>query len=229
IEMELWSPVWTLCYEEQFYFVVGVALLLARRIFFPALTFVTAVVLLGQFFFRFNTLGTFLDGKWLMFASGVLAYYILNRVPPEKQVWYCIPFLLGSLAAFSDPKQMLRGGVGEPNQSYLTAFVFGLAIVGLSRWDIAITSSRLMKPLRFLGEMCYSLYLVHWPVVMVVGHTLDSMGISNPFASLLITVPCSIGVTILLGRCFHLWVERRFWNSKSAMRDRPTDRPDFAG
>ena len=64
--------------------------------------------------------------------------------------------------------------------------------------------------------MCYSMYLVHWPTVTIIGHILDLVGVTNPLASLLITVPCCVGATILLGRAFHLLIERKFWNFKNA-------------
>lgn len=212
LEVRLWAPMWTLCYEEQFYFVVGILLVVGRRWFFFSLTLLTIIVCVGIFAFRFNTRGTFLDGSWLMFAAGVLVYYILNCASLASRKWFCLPLVLGALCAVADPKQMLRPGPNEPNQSYLAAFCFALVLVRLKAYDQHLAGSHWLRPLRCCGEMCYSLYLIHWPVVTIVGRALDSAGITNPTASLLITVPVSIGVAIVISRIFHQWVERKFWN-----------------
>jgi peptidoglycan/LPS O-acetylase OafA/YrhL len=61
-------PSWTLCYEEQFYFLVGLVLILTRRFFFFALGFLTLIVAI-LFLFPWPglyTTGLFLDGRWLM-------------------------------------------------------------------------------------------------------------------------------------------------------------------
>jgi peptidoglycan/LPS O-acetylase OafA/YrhL len=60
--------------------------------------------------------------------------------------------------------------------------------------------------------MCYSLYLVHWPVVQAVGLAVDSLGINNSAGILLIRIPSCVAMTILAGRVFHRLIERRFWN-----------------
>ena len=62
--------------------------------------------------------------------------------------------------------------------------------------------------------MCYSLYLVHWPVVALIGHAFDLIGVTNPAAILLVTVPCCIAVSVLIAWMFHRLVERRFWNPR---------------
>jgi peptidoglycan/LPS O-acetylase OafA/YrhL len=160
--------------------------------------------------------GTFLDGKWLMVLSGILACYIFKYAPHRKRGWLYLPLALGIIYAIMDHQQLLKSRYDEPNENYVVAFSFALLIIGLKKWDGFITNSRIFSPFRFCGEMCYSLYLVHWPTVTIIGHMLDLLGITNPVASLLITVPCCVGTTVLLGRAFHLLIERKFWNFKNA-------------
>src|SRR5262249_7449344 len=72
---------WTLCYEEQFYLVVGLILLCAPRRLFLATVLVTlasVAVQLGAGILGSDVTGFFFDGSWLMFAAGVLVYYHLN-------------------------------------------------------------------------------------------------------------------------------------------------------
>jgi peptidoglycan/LPS O-acetylase OafA/YrhL len=213
-QSSLLSPSWTLCYEEQFYAIVGVALLLTRRFLFATLAAVTALVLVSMVLlprFGVSLDGLFLDGKWLMFASGALVYYIVNYARRGTAVWFTLPILLGGIYTASDPREL---------QGYLTAFVFALLTIGLSGWDQPLAQSRWLRPLRYCGEMCYSLYLVHWPTVTIVSWAFNLLGIRNPFVVLGVGLPLCIGAAVALGRFFHVWIERRFLNA-NPLRTQP--------
>lgn len=215
LENEMLAPSWTLCYEEQFYVVVGLALILARRFFFSALGLVTVVTVMGFFLFPWlgmNTLGLFLDGKWLMFAAGVLVYHARNYASPRLAGWYCVALGIGSLCALADPGRLLLPRVNEPNQSYFWAFLFALLLMGVGRRDERIARAKMLRPLVFCGEMCYSLYLTHWPVVTLAGWAFNRLALQNPVAILLLGVPFCLAVALILARLFHRTIERRFWN-----------------
>src|SRR5262249_27538943 len=69
---------WTLCYEEQFYAVVGLLLLCSRERFFGGALAVTLVVIGLMLLSATSGVsfeGFFFDGQWLCFASGLLVYY----------------------------------------------------------------------------------------------------------------------------------------------------------
>lgn len=215
VESELLSPSWTLCYEEQFYALVGLALILARRYFFIALTLLTLGVITGMFLLPeigVSTRGLFLDGKWLMFAAGVLVYYVGNYAPRRFRVWFCIPLGFGVLCAFAAPAHLLERRINEPNLSYFCAFLFALLLMALHDWDAHLAGSRWLRPLTFCGEMCYSLYLVHWPIVIMVGWGFGQLGFHNEFLIFFPGLACCLGVAIVLARLFHHFIERRFWN-----------------
>ena len=218
-ESALLPPSWTLCYEEQFYFLVGLVLILTRRFFFFVLFFLTLIVAILFLFPRpgLYTEGLFLDGQWLMFASGILVYYVSNYVVLRLWVWCCLPLAIGILNAVADPRQLR-----EPvNQSYLAAFSFALLILGLKRWDDYARTCAILSPFRSCGDMCYSLYLVHWPVVQLVGHALDSLGANTSAKILLLRIPSCLATTILVGSIFHHLIERRFWNPRMIDLQRP--------
>ena len=201
---------WTLCYEEQFYALVGLVLICARRLFFLALGILTLIVGILLLFPApgVSTEGLFLDGRWLMFASGTLVYYVFNYVAERGRVWFCLPLVIGVLYAVAGPSQLQQ----PINQSYLAAFSFALVIMGLRRWDNHARTCAIFRPLRFCGDRCYSLYLVHWPVAMIVGHSMESLGANGSVAVFLIRIPLCVAVTIFLGSIFHSLIERRFWN-----------------
>jgi peptidoglycan/LPS O-acetylase OafA/YrhL len=217
VECALLSPSWTLCYEEQFYALVGLCLLFCRKYFFQALAGMTALVIGGLFLLPWlgvGTWGLFLDGKWLMFAAGILAYYVLNYAPRASLPWYCIPLGFGILVAAAEPSRLLEPRVNEPNQSYFVAFGFALAVIALRNSDARLLLAWFAPPLKFCGERCYSLYLVHWPVVTVVGWAFNQIGFRNPIAIFLLGLSSCLLVTVTLAWAFHWLVERRFLNSR---------------
>src|SRR5262245_6912715 len=72
---------WTLCYEEQFYAVCGLMLLMAPRRFFQLSALVSVIVVglmvLAVLNSDFRYEGFFFDGQWLVFGLGILVYYRL--------------------------------------------------------------------------------------------------------------------------------------------------------
>lgn len=205
-------PFWTLCYEEQFYGVVGLVLLFARRFFFTAFAVISLLVFAALFQTFANIQGFFFDGMWLMFAAGILVYFTINYVPSGRRGWYCVPIGIGALSALTDPKQLLVRVANEPNQSYLAAFCFALLLVAIHPWDKKLAEARWLRPLRFCGERCYSLYLIHWPLVTIVAWYFGRLGIHHPLAILFLMLPCCVGTVLAIGAIFHVLVERRFWN-----------------
>ncbi len=225
VEAAFIAPSWSLCYEEQFYAVVGLLLLSARRFFFGVFTLVTALVFAGMLLlprWGIGMQGLFLDGQWMMFASGALVYYVVNYARRGTTVFYCVPIILGGLYAAADPQLLLRPRPGEPSQSYLAAFVFALLLIALQRWDANLTRARLLAPLKFCGEMCYSLYLVHWPTAIVLNWSFNQLGIRNPAVVFGVELPLCVLAAVALARCFHVLVERRFLNRSPTLP--PADR-----
>jgi peptidoglycan/LPS O-acetylase OafA/YrhL len=214
VESQLLAPAWTLGYEEQFYALVGLTLIFARRFIFGVFGLITLLVIPALFLLPalgFSTAGTFLDGKWLMFAAGILVYYALNYAP-ARLVWFALPLALGMLCAFAEPRHLLERRVNEPNLSYFSAFAFAILLLVLHRWDRPLAQAKILRPLFFCGEMCYSLYLTHWPSVTVASWAFSQLGLRNPFLVFFLGLPFCMGVAILLARVFHKLVERRFWN-----------------
>jgi peptidoglycan/LPS O-acetylase OafA/YrhL len=211
------SPAWTLAYEEQFYIVVGLMLIATRRFFFQGFALVTLVVVIGTVypFWGPKAEGTFLDGKWIMFAAGILVYFVVNYSTPHRRFWLCLLLWFGILTALADPRQLLNSRVDEPNQMYLAAFSFALLAIFLHRRDQQLVNCPVLRPFFYCGEMCYSIYLVHWPVALVAGGIFKSLGINGTAAILLIGLPGCIIITVSVARIFHVLIERRFWNLKT--------------
>jgi peptidoglycan/LPS O-acetylase OafA/YrhL len=259
-ELKILGPSWTLCYEEQFYLVCGLCLLLAPRKFFTAITTVTAIVLvtmtLGHAYnLPFN--GFFFDGRWLLFALGVFVYYHLNYIAPPKThetpllsprgerqgegratanqqsslaKRLLIPalILLSIITAIIMRYIVLRQASQDAKArafEYVIATLFALAIIYLRPYDQRLSTSKLLYPFALSGQMCYSLYLIHWPICKATSATLYNNGITGITSTLLITVPLSMTVSIIAAALFYHLVERHFLNSPSRTIKQQQARP----
>jgi peptidoglycan/LPS O-acetylase OafA/YrhL len=210
---------WTLCYEEQFYIVAGLMLLVSRRWFFPGVAVVTAVVvlniLMGYRLLGGYRSGVFYDGFWLVFALGIAVYYQINYATPVIDRCFSAGYAALFVLSFAAIPSWL---------DFHAAFVSNLAVGGgfafllawLHRYDAFIAKLKELAPLRFCGRMCYSLYLVHAPIAAFNGWNCYRLGITDPVGLLLVTLPLGMGLSLLGGWLFHRLVEARFMNMAKA-------------
>jgi peptidoglycan/LPS O-acetylase OafA/YrhL len=207
--------IWTLCYEEQFYAVTGLLLLTQRRHFFRGASLVAvATVLAGVASERlgFSIGGFFFDGFWLLFAAGIMVYYDINYAT-RRQSWLIkAAFVVGILLTFSGVP-LIHAEVGHAGYQAPVGLTFALLILLLRRWDDAIVSSIIVRPLLYFGTICYSMYLVHLPVVRVISLLLYQHGTRSSLATLCLTVPVCVAASIIAASLFHFFVERRFLNT----------------
>ncbi len=200
------SVYWTLCYEEQFYLVVGLTLLAPARSRLHLLVAVTAVSALyrsPQWPDSWRIEGLFL-AYWLEFACG-LAAFVWLRVP-ERRGWAIVLFGLIAVTA------MTSGSVG-----LTTSAAAAMAFILLARFDDAIANSRAGTALISVGLFSYSLYLVHVPIgTRVVG------GFKRLPLPLLVPSAIAVCVSLLAGWWFYTLVERRFLNAAPAQPARAT-------
>lgn len=211
---------WTLGYEEQFYAVMGLLLILPRRAFFIGAASVTALTFV-LFVLKRNGAqipveGFFLDGRWILFAAGILVYYRANWAGRVGRWVALLPLVLGLAWSLHAPWKL---ALPKSNfwQELFVAFVFAIAIALLQPMDEKLERVRLLAPLRFVGRMCFSLYLVHLPVTKAVSHAVARAGLTSDAAVLLITVPMSVAVALPVAWLFYRHVERRFVSPPSAL------------
>lgn len=213
---------WTLFYEEQFYVVTGLILALAPRRFFAVAALVTAFVLIARRtapWLSIPVQGAFLDGHWLMFAAGILVYYYVNYASFRRRRICEASLWLWLLHSARDLEQV-RALPNTIDSNLLVAAGFALLLVALHRWDAALSGTALTRPFRFCGTICYSLYLVHWPICKAISHSADSAGVQGVPATMLVVVPLCIATSLVAAYAFHIGIERRFLNAK-----RPADMP----
>lgn len=223
----LLGTMWTLCYEEQFYCVVGVMMLVFPRYFFESMLMITAYVYVNtwsihpQIFsmyritrtieaYQTHVGGVFWDGSWLYFAVGVGVYYWVHHAGRFCRI--AIPFAM-ALAIFAEllPFEKL-GSFNASQKSRLAALGFGFVLMRLHRFDAKVSRAAIVQPVSRCGLMCYSLYLVHWPVVLPISKYLYYLGIRSAWETLLITVPLCLGASLVIAKAFFNCIERRFLN-----------------
>ena len=102
---------------------------------------------------------------------------------------------------------------GDTIYSLFVAIGFAIAILFLRPLDGFINNSKVLMPVTFCGRMCYSLYLVHWLVAVVLGHLLLQAGIHGLVPVLTISAPIIFAVSIGASWAFYMLVERHFLNT----------------
>jgi peptidoglycan/LPS O-acetylase OafA/YrhL len=205
-------PWWTLAYEEQFYVVVGVLIWAVPRRFFLGGFFVSAAVAaiaLTAGIAGTNVEGFFFDGSWLQFWFGMVVYYALNYGTSRDRAAASALFL-GAVLLSAVSLERLLSVQKTAEQAFFVAAAFALVAMWARPFDAAICRARWLRPLQVCGLMCYSLYLVHLPLVTLVHVVFITAGLRpSPAVSLAVCVPLSLVVAWQ----FHVVVERRFMNS----------------
>jgi peptidoglycan/LPS O-acetylase OafA/YrhL len=213
----LMNNTWTLCYEEQFYAVVGLLLVIATRRFFTGALVLTGLTLICRHVGRWHDLeqaGWFFEGHWLLFAAGILLYYQLTHA--GRVGWWSILglLLLGIVYAVID-RSLVPGNENERHfdEYVVVACAFALLLLGVRRWDGAFMNAKLLRPLQWCGRRSYSIYLTHFPVVAALSCLMAQIGFTTPSDWLMVTLPLCVAVALVLGWLFHVLVERHFLNA----------------
>jgi peptidoglycan/LPS O-acetylase OafA/YrhL len=211
---------WSLCYEEQFYFVCSLALLLARRPF-RALAVVTALTLAWRLRLedigRAWWLGGTFPSLWHEFAVGLAVYWRLNRAASPGARSAVDLALVGLVLLWRNG--FLRGTPVEGSSA--VAASFGLALIGLRRWDGRSARVGWLAPLRACGRRSYSIYLVHLPVCTVGNLSLHELGLTSFWGMVLVMIPVVSAAAVGAGWLFHGLVERHFLNPPLGPRRGP--------
>jgi peptidoglycan/LPS O-acetylase OafA/YrhL len=204
----LLTHAWTLGYEEQFYAVTGIMLAFLSRNFFRGLAAMTAGVVVVGLLFGERLDGFFLEGQWVLFALGILAYYWATLKEPRRKHYIILGVTLVASTVF------LGVLAGSP---YVVACVFSAILIGLRRFDGRLIRAAVVRPLLWVGKISYSLYLVHVLIVIMI-HELVVPEIRAAWpASAVIAVVTSLAIGASIGCAWilHTYVERRFLSPRT--------------
>ncbi|MDR3634488.1 MAG: acyltransferase [Isosphaeraceae bacterium] len=213
---------WSLCFEEQFYFLCFLVLLVAPKRVYPALlaiTAATAALRLGAWWTgQLGAMRGVFPLLWHQFAIGLAVYYRLNVAETVRERRAVD---LGLLA-------LLLVGLVSLERETVTAAAFGLVLIALKPWDQKADALAWLQPFRACGRRCYSIYLIHLPVVVVGNLGLYQLGLTGFWARTLVMIPLVSAVSVAVSWGFFNLVETHFLNPPAVRRRQPRpalDRP----
>ncbi len=214
----LLANTWTLCYEEQFYFVAGLLLTFSSRKFFAACYFIALATLVMKHAGRYYGIpigGYFFDGHWLLFVCGILVYQQINYLRGAPAKWAMLAMTLGAVHGLAE-----RVLAADPDQRHfgeylLVACLFGMLLSFIKRWDKMLVQHWSLAPFRWSGKMSYSLYLIHFPITVFTASVLATAGLTSDRDVLLVTIPVCLILSFPMACVFYQLVERHFINQPS--------------
>lgn len=216
---------WTLCYEEQFYVVAGLILLLAAGRLFTAAVVVTVLVVVGKavsWSLGWNVHGSLLDGGWFLLATGILLYYRVNHATPRQIPWIHALFALGILVSLRSPSRLLEF-YPTHDAERLVAFSFALLASLLYPHDAKLHASRWLRPLAIVGAMSYSVYLCHPLIAKGISFAMFRAGLRGNAETLLGVLPLCIALSLAVAFVFHRLVERHFIPGSGTKKSAPRE------
>lgn len=191
-------PLWSIAVEAQLYLLFPVLLLLSRRL--PV--YVSALVLVGLIY-GLNQLvdfPLFSLVQWFM-AGAVLAHFVRRR---KTRARVFLPIAaLATLVGMARIPLLNRGMLEEAVWLVAAAcLIMGLAHLENGGWNLASRG-----PLLWLGERSYSLYAIHFPILLIVWSVIGRTTMDRPWL-ILVTSLAGIAVSLLAATLLFRAVER---------------------
>ena len=187
---------WSLSVEEQFYLIwpAAVATLVGFRMFgralivaaLAALSFALFTLYPDQSFF-------FMPARAFQFALGALAYLVYARHSPKWSPLY----LYGAVIACLIPLVLLNG-----TQPWLLNTLAVTALFTITVFCAAAAGNAgllKVRPIQLIGGASYSIYLVHWPIIVYLNLL---------FPPTIAIQAAALAASLLMGIGLHNLVER---------------------
>ncbi len=201
------AGVWYIAIDFQLFALAALVLWLPRRIGFPpeiiratAPLLVAALTLSSLFVFNRNhawdQTAVYFFGSY---GLGMLGYWASNS--RRSTLW------LGLLAALAIAALLV-----EYRERIAVAGILTLALA-LSKPSSEMGGWPVFRPLAYLGRISFSVFLVHFPLLLLVNtaffHLFPQQPVANALGMLL-----AIGISILGGGLFYTWIESRPFSKK---------------
>lgn len=206
---------WSLNYEEQFYLVVALALLLSLRRRIPIIAVVlvlTAAGLLWNCAVPGGWVTGFFLEYWVHFSLGAILFYVLCVFPARSArvsfvaavaalLVYCLAHILPWRPEF----ELQRRAYVE----LVVVCGFTLALFFARPFSAWIARRALWRPIAGLGAISYSLYLIHQFNLTLVQSTIDRIA---GYAPEPVRLTLMLGLFIMIATLFWFCCESPFLN-----------------
>jgi peptidoglycan/LPS O-acetylase OafA/YrhL len=212
---------WSLCYEEQFYLLMGLPLFIATyvqrkngaRDMFRLVWICVALSVVFNLFIDHLSYGLFLE-YFAMFGVGCLVYYRLSRLKGNPMRWSIDLFLaMGWIVAMMVTLGSERDWEATRYDDLMFASGFGLLLIALHRFENWYRSSRASFILGSIGLISYSLYLVHqFNLNIVLAFTDRILPAETPY---FVLIGSQIVVHVIVAAAFWFFFERPYLNHGS--------------
>jgi peptidoglycan/LPS O-acetylase OafA/YrhL len=211
------AQAWTLCYEEQFYLICGLLVAIVPRRFFVGIAAISVLVAVNVILARVlhvypNISGVFFDGHWLLFAAGVTVYYRIHHASGRPARLLAPGFAAIALGLMIGRRSLFSEMGAEFVIEMIVGGLFSAALILLWGCDLRLSRSMLLRPIAWCGTRSYSIYLVHSPACSAVSREFWIAGFRGVWPTLLVTIPVTVGASVLLAWGFYELIERRFHN-----------------
>ena len=200
------GPLWSLYIEWWIYVVVGLAVFVfCTRRLVRKLIWAGVLVLAVSRLHSVNSHAIFYLGIWLFGGAMALANYRAGWFATRRYDVIGVLLALTCILAWLEPKLILAGGhfFGWPEnvvQFVLCAFWCALILPGQR-----IGKTTAWNALFHLGECSFSLYILHFPLMLFMLSLLQSMFSTSLLASLgaaAVAVALSVAISFLSARLF---------------------------
>ena len=206
---------WSLNYEEQFYLVMGLSLLMAYR-FNVAIIKPVIGLLVAGIIWNLRVPGGWVTGffleYWVHFALGSLLYFVMCVYPGRKnQLAFIAAMLLLVIYCLMQIFPLRGADALVEKRAFIELALLSVVTIVLlliRPLDQQITSSRLWKPLAMVGTISYSLYLVHQFNLKLVS-TITSIVVPAGFPEIMV-IAAGLMLHIMIGALFWRLCERPF-------------------
>jgi len=232
------TPSWSISVEWVVNLVLFALLAMGtKRLLWPALVLVAlATVLLLSLRGQLASVGLLLGFLDAALLRGVVGFFMgvalaslfpMRGEDPSKRAWDLVFLLAAVTLVFCMSSPVFRETQGL---DFIYALVLMPALVVAGVRGPLVARLLAIRPLEFLGKISYSIYLVHFPMLLLLMLVTVWTGIrpsSNPILQMLIFVAATLGLSYLSWRYLEkpaqAWLNNRFAMGRDAgPRDGPS-------
>ena len=193
---------WSLSVEAQFYliwpFVIFGILRLPQRWHLPAMVSICVASLIAcQILGVTDTKVAFFAMParlWQFGVGGIVAFWGASAAPQPGQYWHG-HIVIAGLAVIVATMLMVGEYYPWPAPWAVPVTVSTAAIIRFGQRGSIGRTLLTAKPVRFVGQISYSLYLVHWPIIVFLGYgRFPDTPLWLRFAAALASIPLAFGL-----------------------------------